>query len=691
MNPVSIDERELLDPVAGHPPAGHPVASPEVAAGVFLSATLRSGADGLDRRWARLDSLLEDLRDAEDRADVIAGRSVTAARTLAAAGGVPIPRISVDDVVVADESHPAVLEADHLVRVRVAELRRRASGQRSTHRAEAVVVGGLTTTVLMVLGWVAAARGGVIPADAISRVQGALAVVAGRDPHPESIGFIWGPFPTLFQVPFVALRSWLPELTSASIAATTVSAICTGLLIAQLVDWARTSGSPRWARWTVALLTLASPLVLLYGANGMSEACWMVLLVLAVRSLARWAERDDLGGLVLGGAALGAAYLTRYETAASILAAAAFVVVVSAQRRPADDGWTRGTVGPSRSATWRRLRAVVLDLSILAFPVTACVLGWSLVSYVIVGEPLAQLTSDYGNAALVRDGAGAIESIIGDTSVPGRVGFYLRQLLVAAPLLIPVLLVALWLGGRTARRASVAAAVVGSPLVLQILLAGRGDTFPWFRYVVGAVVLSALLAALLSGSGGSAGGSRLLRPLAVLSLVPGLLLSWSVVLDGDLGAGDDRSTVDAVIAGVSGDHLDDSRSVMGRGATVAADLDRIPDVVPGSILTDASSTFSVVAAAADPSVFIIPSDRDFEAVVSDPAVFGVRYVLLKVPASSGDAVVAAHPGLASGQDANFERVESWGDQGDITSEFVLYRVLNPRGEPRPTPDEGFLD
>ena len=690
MNAVSIDERELLDPVTAHP-AVHPVGTVAVASAPLLAATLRAGADELERQWDRLDSLVEDLCDAEDRADVVAGHSVAAARTLAAAGGVPIPRISVDDVVVADESHPAVLEADHLVRVRVAELRRRASGQRSTRRVEAVVVGGLTTALLMVVGWLAAARGGVIPADAISRVQGALAVVSGRDPHPESIGFIWGPFPTLFQVPFVALRSWVPELTAASIAATTVSAICTGLLLAQLVDWARTSGSPRWARWSVAVLTLASPLVLLYGANGMSEACWMVLLVLAVRSLARWAERDDLGGLVLGGAALGAAYLTRYETAASILAAAAFVVVVSAQRRPADDGWTRGTVGPSRSAAWRRLRAVVLDLSILAFPVSACVLGWSLVSYVIVGEPLAQLTSDYGNAALVRDGAGAIESIIGDTSVPGRVGFYLRQLLAAAPLLIPVLLVALWLGGRTARRASVAAAIVGSPLVLQLLLAGRGDTFPWFRYVVGAVVLSALRAALLAGSGGAVGGSRMLRVVAVLSLVPGLLLSWSVVLNSDLGSADDRSTVDAIVAGATGERIEESRSVIVRAATVAADLDDVPDATPGSILTDASSTFAVVSASAEPSVFIIPSDRDFEAVVSDPATFGVRYVLLRIPASTGDAVVAAHPGLLTDQDAGFERVRTWGGDDDTSGRYALYRVLNPRGEPRPTPDEGFLD
>jgi hypothetical protein len=665
-----------------------PVTSGQVVAG-RLARSLRDAASVLEDRADRLQRSGAELAAAEDRADLLVGRSVAAARRLAAAGGVDIPRRSVDEALEV-ESHPAVLEADHLVRVRVAELRRRSAATGRSRRLEATFVGTVSALLLGALGWVAAARGGAIPADAISRVQGALAVVAGRDPHPESIGFIWGPFPTLFQVPLVALRSWWPELTAASVAATTVSAICTGLLLAQLVDWARTSGAPRWARLGIVGLTLASPLVLLYGANGMSEACWMVLLVLAVRSLARWAEQDDTGALVLGGVALGAAYLTRYETAASILAAALFVVVVSAQRRRPDDGWELGTVGSIRSPGARRVRSVLLDLAILAFPVSAAVIGWSVASYVIVGEPLAQLTSDYGNAALVRAGAAGIEAIIGDTSVPGRVGFYLEQLLVAAPLVIPLLLVALWLGGRTARRASVAAAVVGAPLVLQLVLAGRGDTFPWFRYVVGAVVLSSLLAALCAGTTGRPGRS-ILRPVAVLALVPGLVLSWSVVLDGALGSADDLATVDAVVGAVRGESLPAEESVLVRAADVAGDLSQEPGVTPGSVLTDASSTFAVVSASPDPSVFIIPSDRDFEAVVSDPGTFGVRYLLLRLPASTGDAVVAAHPGLLDDSDPEFEVVRTWGSDGDRSGRYVLVRVVDPRGEPRPTPDEGFLD
>ncbi len=681
--PVSIDERELIEPIADGPSVA------AAAPGRKLAATLRHGADALELHDDRLGQLIGELRVTEDAADVVAGHVTAAARMLAAGGGVPIPRVSVDEIVV-DEAHPAVLEADHLVRVRVAELRRRAAQGTQRERWEGLAVGSVVSVALAVLGWFATVRTGVIPSDAVSRVQGALAVVAGRDPHPESIGFIWGPFPTLFQVPFVSLRSVWPDLAARAVAAVLVSAVCTGVLIAQLLAWGRDLGSPRWSRLAVALLTLASPLVLLYGANGMSEATWMCALVVAARQLALWARTDRLGSLVVAGVAIGVAYLTRYETAAAALGALAFVAVISAGRRPGDDGWDRGTVGGELGRTARRFREVALDVAILSFPIGAAVVGWSAASYLIVGEPLAQLSSEYGNSALVRAAAGVIESIIGDTSVPGRVGFFVQQLVVAAPMLVPLVLVTAWVGGRRATSGAAALCVLGAPLALQLVLAGAGSTFPWFRYVVGAVVLSGVLAMVLTGAS-STRTAGWLRPVAVCCLLPGVLWSWAVVTSGDLGARDDQLVVDAMRTVRDGGEVAESDSVIARGQAVAADVDDVPDARAGSVLTDASSTYAVVAAAERPEVFIIPSDRDFEAVVSDPATFGVRYVLLRLPSSAGDAVIAAHPGLATDQDANFERVRTWGEDGDDAGRYVLYRVLNPRGEPRPTPDEGFLD
>ena len=646
-------------------------------------------ASRLAESSARLDAAFDQLAAVEVTGDAAVGKLSDDARRLAAAGGVAIPSVSVDEDL-ADELHPAVLEAEHIVQVRAAEMRRRARSPRTARRREPMVVAALSFVGFAVLGWFAVVRSGVVPGDAISRVQGALAVVAGRDPHPESIGFIWGPFPTLFEAPLALFRHWLPELTERSFAASLVSAAFMAGTVAQLVMWGRECGSPRWSRWLIALLTMASPLIVLYGANGMSEACWLFFLVLAVRSLSRWVINDELGSLMVAGAALGLAYLTRYETAASVLGAVVVVTVVSANRAPALDGWERGTVGGRAGRVARRARSVVLDVAILSFPIAAAVLGWALASWLIVGEPLAQLSSDYGNAALVRSAGGLIVETIGDASVPGRVWFYVRQVLIASPLMVPLLLAVVWLGGRPARRAAVAASIVGTPLLLQMLLSGRAATFPWFRYVICAVALTSLLAMVASGGPAGAGGRTWLRPLAVAMLIPGLLLSWGVAISGDLGATDDRDMIDGLRTAVAGDRVPESQSIIERGRRVAADIGRRDDVVPGAVLTDTSSTFAVVSAAPTPEDYIIPSDRDFEPVAQAPATFGVRYVLLRLPASSGDAVVREHPGLASNQDAAFERVQVWGTDGDAAGQFVLYRVLNPTGEPRPSVDDGFI-
>jgi hypothetical protein len=123
---------------------------------------------------------------------------------------------------------------------------------------------------------------------------------------------------------------------------------------------------------------------------------------------------------------------------------------------------------------------------------------------------------------------------------------------------------------------------------------------------------------------------------------------------------------------------------------VARDIDRRPDVLPGAVLTDTSSTFAVVAAAPRAEDYLIPSDRDFEAVVADPATFGVRYLLLRGPATPGDALVHEHPGLWADDGAPVARlVQRWGDVDDRAGEYRLYAVDHPTARPRPHPEEGF--
>ena len=85
---------------------------------------------------------------------------------------------------------------------------------------------------------------------------------------------------------------------------------------------------------------------------------------------------------------------------------------------------------------------------------------------------------------------------------------------------------------------------------------------------------------------------------------------------------------------------------------------------------------------------MVPSDRDFLPVVADPAVFGVRYLLLRSPATPGDALAREFPELwGRTTDPVARLVRSWGDPEDPAGAYRLFAVRDPRGRPRATPTE----
>jgi hypothetical protein len=79
-----------------------------------------------------------------------------------------------------------------------------------------------------------------------------------------------------------------------------------------------------------------------------------------------------------------------------------------------------------------------------------------------------------------------------------------------------------------------------------------------------------------------------------------------------------------------------TRNLAEVNATVAADLDALHLPV-GAVLTDAAYAFGIVLASDDPDQFVITPDRDFAAVVADPAGHHVRYLLLSATGAA-DAV-----------------------------------------------------
>ena len=579
--------------------------------------------------------------------------------------------------------HPAVLDAERLVQE--AERGARRSAEPPMPRTEAGRMQRQLAFLVSFCGFFAVGLlstryGGTLPGDAISRVQAAQAVWYGRDPHLESIGFIWGPFPTVFEVPFVWFRNVWAPMTGDAIAAVIVSASFMAGLVNQIVRWGEESGASTAMRLAVALCVVAHPLIWVYGANGMSEACWLFFLAVLARRLALWAETDDVRHLVYAGLAAGAAYLVRYESLA-VVAAVTVVVAVTTWLRwhPVVDDPTFGT--PNWDHDRDRARRTALDVTIFVLPAVAAVAGWAFASWVIIGEPFAQFSSEYGNSALVAR-AGDLSSIVPDPTKLGRAWFYLGQVLTAAPIVVVVALAAFAFTRASNRRAVAALAVFGTPIAVQVMFSYQGSTFPWFRYSISAVVLCGLLVLVLGPA------SSWVRWLAVALLVPGIVSSFAVMSSGDLGTIDDVDVI-SQLGAVRDGSVDRDASWLGRSQRIAADIDAMGEVDPGSVICDASVCFPILVNAPRPEVYVIPSDRDFQPMAANPGRFGVRYILLGNPAVSGaDAVAAAFPGIWDAEGAPVaEVVAEWGDADHPRTNYRLLRIKDPLGDPRPTPSE----
>jgi len=533
---------------------------------------------------------------------------------------------------------------------------------------ECVLVVLIPAAVQLILGWHLSNTTGALPVDAMARVQNATAVIAGRDPHPEAMGFVWGPFPTLFEVPFTALRTVWPALTHAGMAGVVISALFLGLTLWVVDAWMHDLGLPRTLRLLLVAAVWLHPLVLVLGASGMSETTSLFFLVAAARETARWWETHRFTHLVAAGSFVAFGYLTRYEVAA---AAVLFIALV------AYEAYSRAT-GERRE----RLRRGVLVGLLAGLAPIAAVSVWAAYSWLIVGEPFAQLTSTYGNSAQVASAAKDIAEVTGGAAGLPRVGFFVRQVVAVGPALLFLAPALLWFGARGAKRVVAALVMLGAPLAVQLVGAYAGSTFHWIRFTVTAVPLGVLLAGVLLANLRTEGylrrGTQILAAAGVLACVvlPFVTATRALHQGKALGAREEGFALTGVPGPYRAGQELQIRSMQKVTSQIAADIDRLEPGV-GEVLTDSATTAAVIDASTDPAVYRITQDRDFEQSVAAPADFGVRYVLVPSPRGGAmDAVARLHPTLFETPGPNFRLVYEWGDDDAYDLHFRLYEILD---------------
>jgi hypothetical protein len=503
--------------------------------------------------------------------------------------------------------------------------------------------------------------------DAQARTANAFYVMFSRDPHLAAIGFVWNPLPSLAVMPVLALKVLWPALARWAFAGNLVSAF---FMAGAVVEVAGILRDLRAGRWLVVVLTACfalHPMIVLYGANGMSEAIFLFTLLVCARQLARWLESGELRPLVMAAIALAFAYLARNEAAAAAGAATLLVATVTLLR----------TTGDRR---YRTMTAVV-DATVFAAPFAVAFVGWAAASWIIVGHPFEQFSSVYGTASQLRvinasGGAG-----------PSGPGHVVRQLVALVPLL-PVIagMVALRTIRRRDHRSLAHLAVFGAVVAFAVVAALAGQTLGSFRYYIALVPLAVVLTgvALTSPagerwprSGRHAGRLRLSLGVAAAIVLVGTAIPTSAVAMANPGIGQEEA-VDLNFLFRSAKSGPDNVSGAERYRSVSTmsgyiDGKRLP---AGSVILDTATPCVpfIVLRSLRPRQFVITNDRDFAAILADPVTFGARYLL--VPAKGGygdlDALNRAYPSLFA-DGAGFTSLEHEFD-GPGCPHFRLYRV-----------------
>ena len=248
--------------------------------------------------------------------------------------------------------------------------------------------------------------------------------------------------------------------------------------VVQIFGWAPTADCPAATSSRSPTLFALNPMIVFYGSNGMSEAPFIFFLTWAVRRLIMWMVDDDVHHLIAaGGIAMGLAYLTRYDA-------------VGTRRRRRIRSSASTTYLRARNAP--RFRRALLDLLMVSGPGFAAFVGWAVASWLITGQAFAQFTSQYGNTAiLVQSGQQTGASSPACRSPPVCISLL-------GPTLVPIAawaVVSRWRRPQldSARRAG---RVFGAALAFQVYSYAAGSTFPFLRFYIIVIPITACLAML---------------------------------------------------------------------------------------------------------------------------------------------------------------------------------------------------
>ena len=512
----------------------------------------------------------------------------------------------------------------------------------------------LPLTGYLVLGFLFTLRWHVYFGDAVSREANGFYVLFSNNPHLAAIGFVWNPLTSIVEMPLILLHGIFPALTREALAASIMSAVFMAGTCYQVFRFFEDLSLSRAAKWAFLLCFALNPMIIVYGASGMSEALFNFTLVVTARYLARWLRYGNTRSLVTSAIWLGIAYAARNEVVAG---AAAGTLLVAGATFLRTDGRMR-----------QRRFAGLSDALIFSLPFAASFLLWAGVSWVIVGHPFEQLSSAYGTASQIKvQGYNTTQAGIYGATGLGHLRYTAIAMWTLAPLSPLILAVALYRGWKYRNPAILAViSIVGGVCVFELAAFTLGQITWGYRYDIYVVLLSVMAAGCATSPIGvdpstksaaivlSAGRrARSLRGvsggLMLLLLLPGFVTTEHTEFYSSINTADQKNYEWVLWPHSRRTAADPYRLQWSTIRAFDEHLTRL-HLPNGSLMVDnfVACIPPLIMMSPNPRQFAIPNDQNFKGRLGTPYQEGVRYMLVSDPLGTWgrlDSLNVAFPSL----------------------------------------------
>lgn len=513
------------------------------------------------------------------------------------------------------------------------------------------LLAGLTVFLLeCAVGWYYNVYVGYYHGDGISRVANAFYVLYSRNPHLGAIGFVWNPLPSFIDLFFLLLYSWIPAMAAKGIAGLLMCAIFAALTAGIAAKAFLTRGCPRWSAVVFPLLFSLSPMIFLFGFNGMSDAPFMFFVILSTIHFLNWLDDNKTRELAIAAFALAMAFWCRYEAVPfgfAMILSAVIAVMLYQHSPPTDKAGIR--------AKWSRAEGAML---IIALPLLYSCLLWIFMNATIMHNPFYFLNGEYTNTAQIEGHLSEARYAAMLGNPVNALAFSAKKVLVFSSPIIAILILRL-LNRRIFRWDTLI--LIGmfiSIPMLQVLMLLRGMTLGWLRYFI--YVLPVSFAWLPYELSKIKRKWQISIPLIAMAVNFGIL-SYAITQPS-----------------IAPDENTFLQNSFGNHTQVYYDWKNYTDIAKyldenypkSTILTDSFSSFFIILQSRFPRRFYISSDVDFKQAVSNPIKHGVDYVLIPRTGSSAiiSAVNNAYPNL-------FEHGAEWAELvKDFGTGWKLYRI-----------------